>query len=358
MGISERRDLDAVRAGLTRWLGSWRPGSDLRVVALEAPPTGLSAETLFLEIEPGPDGEGTVAAPMSLVARLPPAGDGLFPAYDLGAQGRLQGRLAAAGVPAVAPLAFEADPQWIGCPFLLMPRVDGHSVRNDQPYLRRGWLAERPPEVQARAHDEFLVALARIHRLPPTAAGGDLPDAPGAAAARGGSGLAGLVERAAAYLEWAGGGEAPASLGRAVTWCREHLPARVPPPSVLWGDVQLGNAVFGADGALRAVLDFEMAHAGPAEVDVGWYLVLHAMTVDRCGCDLPGFPGRDATLDRYVTLLGRPLEDLRWYEAFAALRSGAILVRAARLLARLGVDDSWLTQGNPTLALVDTLTAG
>ena len=52
------------------------------------------------------------------------------------------------------------------------------------------------------------------------------------------------------------------------------------------------------------------------------------------------------------------MADLRWYEAFAALRSGAILVRAARLLARLGIDDSWLTQHNPTVAILERLTAG
>jgi len=81
------------------------------------------------------------------------------------------------------------------------------------------------------------------------------------------------------------------------------------------------------------------------------------MAVDRCGGDLPGFAGREATLSLYEERLGRGVGDLRWYEAFAALRSGAILVRAARLLARLGVDDSWLTQHNPTVDLLAGLIA-
>ncbi len=103
---------------------------------------------------------------------------------------------------------------------------------------------------------------------------------------------------------------------------------------------------------VSAVLDFEMASIGPAEVDLAWFVVLHEMAVDRCGGDLPGFPGRAATVATYEARLGRPVADLRWYEAFAALRSGAILVRAARLLARLGVDDSWLTHENPTIDLL------
>ncbi len=102
---------------------------------------------------------------------------------------------------------------------------------------------------------------------------------------------------------------------------------------------------------VSAVLDFEMATIGPAEVDLAWFVVLHDMAVDRCGGDLPGFPGRDATIAAYESRLGRPVADLRWYEAFAALRSGAILVRAARLLSRLGIDDSWLTHENPTIDL-------
>ena len=60
----------------------------------------------------------------------------------------------------------------------------------------------------------------------------------------------------------------------------------------------------------------------------------------------------------YASRLGRPVADLRWFEVFAALRSGAIMVRAARLLARLGVDDSWLTQGNPTVTLLAELVSG
>jgi hypothetical protein len=80
--------------------------------------------------------------------------------------------------------------------------------------------------------------------------------------------------------------------------------------------------------------------------------------VQRCGGDLPGFPDQDVTVASYASRLGRPLADLRWFEVFAALRSGSIMVRAARLLARLGVDDSWLTRGNPTVTLLAELVAG
>jgi aminoglycoside phosphotransferase (APT) family kinase protein len=169
--------------------------------------------------------------------------------------------------------------------------------------------------------------------------------------------LAGAVEDWARYLEWAGEGSAPEVFEEGLEWCRRHLPAPEPPASLLWGDVQLGNVLVDDDMHISAVLDFEMASIGPAEVDVAWFLVLHDMAVDRCGTDLPGFPTRPATIAAYEAKLGRALADLRWYEAFAALRSGAILVRAARLLARLGIDDSWLTHKNPTVDLLGGLIA-
>ncbi|HUY21122.1 MAG TPA: phosphotransferase family protein [Acidimicrobiales bacterium] len=360
MGISQPRDLDALRHGLTRWLRSRRPDAlDVRVAPLEQPATGLSSETLFLEVAWE---LGERAAPRlehtSAVVRLPPNGDGLFPTYDLGMQGRLQAVLAGAGVPAVAPLAVEEDAGWVGAPFLLMPRVAGRVVQAEKPYLRTGWLAEATPAGQAKLHAQVVDVLARVHRLDPVALGCDavLP-----ARSAGGSGtgrLAGEVEHWAGYLAWAGEGSAPAVFEEGVRWCRAHLPRHEPPPSLLWGDVQLGNVLVGDDMDITAVLDFEMATIAPAEVDLAWFLVLHAMAVDRCRGDLPGFPGRDATVAAYEGRLGRPLADLRWYEAFAALRSGAILVRAARLLAQLGVDDSWLTQANPTVDLLGGLIAG
>jgi len=50
MGISEPRDLDALRDGLIRWVRSWRPEMrDVRLAPLARPATGLSSETIFVE---------------------------------------------------------------------------------------------------------------------------------------------------------------------------------------------------------------------------------------------------------------------------------------------------------------------
>jgi aminoglycoside phosphotransferase (APT) family kinase protein len=358
MGISAARDLDAMRHGFTRWLSARRPDvSAPHVSPIGQPATGLSSETLLLEVD-WPDGArpGGETAHQSLVARLPPLGDGLFPLYDLAAQGRVQGLVAAAGLPAVVPLAVELDETWVGAPFLLMPRVGGRVVRADTPFLRRGWLAESAPHDQARLHAGFLDLLCGIHHLDIT--DGRCDFLPGAALRTTHTTLKGEMDRWAAYLTWAAEGDVPAVFADALAWCRQRRPDPEPPASLLWGDVQLGNVLVADDMTIAAVLDFEMASIGPGELDLAWFLVLHRMTVERCGGDLPGFPDRSATVDAYETRLGRPLADLRWFEVFAALRSGAIMVRAARLLARLGVDDSWLTQGNPTVTLLAELVSG
>ena len=65
VALSVQRDLDEVRAGIERWLGR-------AVGELVRPEPGFSCETVIVDRE--------------LVVRLPPVGDGIFPAYDMAQQ--------------------------------------------------------------------------------------------------------------------------------------------------------------------------------------------------------------------------------------------------------------------------------
>jgi aminoglycoside phosphotransferase (APT) family kinase protein len=337
-------DLEAVRAGIEQWLAAHRPGTEhLRVAPLTQPVSGLSSTTLFAEVTwtaaNGRHGHE------SLVARLPPAGDGLFPTYDLAAQARIQQALAATSIPVAPPLGVEDDRSWIGVPFLLMARVPGRVLDTQPPFLTGGWLHESSPADQAALHDAFVDTLADIGRL--DWAGLDA----GFLTRRRGPGesaLNGELEWWDSYVRWAADGGGPPEVAAGLAWCRATRPAFEPAPSLLWGDVQLVNTVF--DDSLRpaAILDWEMASIGPAEMDLGWFLALHAMTVATVGSDLPGFPDRQRTIERYQQRLGRDMMDLEWYEVFALVRSGAIMVRVASVLARSGISESWLRR-NPTI---------
>jgi aminoglycoside phosphotransferase (APT) family kinase protein len=347
--IATPRDPDDVRARFARWLARRRAAS-VEVDECTSPSTGgMSSETFLVRAVVARAGRTTTER---LVLRLPPSGEGLFPRYDLGAQARLLASLrAATDVPVPRVEAYEPDPAPLGAPFLVMEEALGR-IPTDQPsYLHAGWLHDAQAPDQERLHRSFLSVVARVHRVDPTSLGGDAPVRPGV-----GSPLARDLEWWASYLDWAARDE-PASAARgALAWCRDHVPVAEPEASLLWGDVRIPNVVFGDDLAPVAVLDWEMATTGPAEVDLGWYLAIHRMST--VAGDLPGFLSRERTVDWYEANLGRPLarDALHWFETYGALRSTAIMVRMAHLLADLGVlPDRGLVERNPCTALLDEL---
>jgi aminoglycoside phosphotransferase (APT) family kinase protein len=335
---SGAREDETIRAGIEQWIRAHDAGyEDATVRPLTRPAVGLSSDTCFV----------TAVTPAGLeqasVVRLPPAGDGLFPEYDLAGQVARQAALRRVGIP-TAPARFEPDPAWLGAPFMVMPRVAGEVLANNPSYLRAGWLVDGGVDRQRGVITAFLGTLGTLHRVEPAAI--DAAADP----------LGATVATWCAYLDWAAtGGDIPDYLVRARDWCAANIPTPDGPPSVLWGDVQLANCVFRPSGTIAALLDFELTGTGPPELDLGWFLALHDMTVATSGPDLPGFGDRDGMLAAYETALGRPVAPLRWYEVFAMLRSGSIMVRIARILAARGVDDSWLGRGNPTAAALARL---
>ena len=342
VGSGAREDSE-LHAGIARWLDSngivaapdEAVDGPFALGPLSRPATGLSSDTSFVT--------ATTAGGKrhDLVVRLAPAGDGLFRQYDLGAQVLMQNALARAGVPTAAPARYEADRSWLGDPFMVMPRVAGRVVNTRPSYTEAGWLAESEPSFQAALLDDFLDNLATLHRQDP-----NIVAVPIVA-------VADAFDEACEYLDWASaGGAIPEYLVEARSWCSANVPVSAASPSVLWGDVQFANCVFTEGGAVAALLDFELAGTGPAEMDLGWFLALHDMTAHLAGGDLPGFGDRRSMVASYEAALGRAVEALDWYEMFALLRSGSIMVRMARRLSRQGIDDGWLYRNNPTEAAV------
>ena len=238
------------------------------------------------------------------VARLPPIGPGLFPDYDLARQRQVQAVVGATGIPVAEPLALETDESWIGSPFLLMPRVAGHTLTTSPSYLTDGWLAKQPREQQEAVIRRFVRMLAAIHRLSLDSL--DLGELTG-----GGPELSHVLDYWDRYLDWATKDTAGADIyRRGLTWCRDHLPTAPPPPCLLWGDPQLTNLVIDDDGGFAAVLDWEMSGRGPAELDLAWFLVLHEHAAETAGTTLPGDPAGQTVLEWYAAALGRDVADL------------------------------------------------
>jgi aminoglycoside phosphotransferase (APT) family kinase protein len=306
---------DEFAARFARWL-SVRRGSDVQVDEVEHPSVGYSSATTMLRAQWNADGRVQEAR---LVVRMAPTPAGTFADYDLAVQHAAQVVAADAGVPIAAPLETETDRSWLGAPFTVMPRVDGHIIGEAHPF--DDWLVGLGAARQATLHDRFLASLVAIHRA----------DADAAVAA-------GVPER-----------DDDAELA----WCRAHAPRRSDPPVVLrWGDVRLGNIVFGDDLAPRAILDWDMAAVGVPEHDVAWFTMLDFVITTFAQRRVDGFPDRAGLIARYEALAPHALEHLDWYETLALVRSTAILARIGYLTRSAGREPAMPVEGSPLLDLL------
>ena len=329
MVTGARRNGEAVADGVARWVGACPelvPGTavgaqPLRVAGVSHAEGGLANETLLVDLGPGHPG---------IVVRLPPL-EPTFPDYDLAPQAAVQNAVDAHGVPAPAPAVAVEDPQWIGCPFLVMPHVRG-DVPGPAP-LFDPYVASLGPDARARLHAALLDTVAAVHAVPWRSHRLDevLP----------GTTLLDALDRWDAYVSWAGQGEPLPALADALAWCRRTCPAGDTPASgdgdpgaaavLLWGDVRPGNLVVDAAQRVVAVLDWDLAAIGPPEMDLGWLLGLDFMMDALFGETVSGFLSRAEAIRRYEESAGRTLRHLDWHEVFALVRALAINDRHQRI---------------------------
>jgi aminoglycoside phosphotransferase (APT) family kinase protein len=103
-------------------------------------------------------------------------------------------------------------------------------------------------------------------------------------------------------------------------------PARA--PVTVHGDLRLGNLIVGPE-SLRAVIDWELVHAGNPAEDLGWLCV----KAWRFGARAPvaGLGTREELLAAYRAAGGADigLDELRWWEILGTLRWGVICMSQA-----------------------------
>jgi aminoglycoside phosphotransferase (APT) family kinase protein len=89
------------------------------------------------------------------------------------------------------------------------------------------------------------------------------------------------------------------------------------------GDFRSGNLLVGPDG-LRAVLDWELAHAGEAAEDIGW-LCAPAWRFGGAGV-VGGFGGLDELLGAYAAVGGEAIDAtrVRWWQVYATVKWAVI----------------------------------
>lgn len=284
-------------------------------------PGGASRETWALDVLDGDERH-------ELILRLDSPGAALEAGGSLAGEATLMRAATGAGVPVPRIVAAAES-------YILMTRVAGETI--PRRILRDEAYAEARPRLAAQCGE----ALAAIHRMPLSAlpsavasADGPAPTwADGPAAASGGP-----------LVAAPGGPSAPASDDPLRQW-REvldqtgephpafelafrRLAATRPPGSrrtVVHGDFRNGNLIVGPEG-IRAVLDWELAHAGDPVEDLGWLCV----KAWRFGSPLPvgGFGDYDELVTAYERAGGQPVDRdaLRWWETFGVLKWGVICV--------------------------------
>ena len=333
-GLEDGADA-GLASGLARWLTERRGLTGVDVRSLTRPAAGYASQTVFVDLTTAGH---TGRRDEHLVVRMAPPGAGTFPDYDLLPQWQAQTAAARTGVPVPDPV-LETDPGWIGAPFIVMPRVDGHII-GPVAHLDP-WLSGLTPGARARVHDRLLAELAAIHRSDP----GDAPDVPR-------RDIAGELSHWEEFLIWSTDGHPVPALVDALAWCRRNRPAEEPPAALLWGDVRFENTVFSDELSVLAVLDWDMTTVGAPEHDLAWLTGLDDMQHRLFGARLDGFPDRAATVARFEELIDRPVRDLPWYETLAMLRSAAVMTRVGVLRRDAGRTPMLPIDDNPVLDLL------
>ncbi len=290
----------------------------------------------------------------SWVLRRPPAGPLLPTAHDVVREFRVLQLLAAdptVRVPRVVAVC--EDLAVLGVPFYLMDEVDGVVVRDRLP----GHLTAAAAQ-QALGLD-LADALAEIHSTPwqPFVDAGI--GRPGGYLARQLKRWAGQREGIQQAVAAAGGvaRELP-DYDRVRDWLAAHLPDEAE-PAVVHGDYKLDNVLVGPvpQPRVAAVVDWEMATVGDPRADLGYLLSFWPEPGERFPlghlvASGPGFPRRDALIERWATGTGREPGDTRWFVTLAVWKL-AILLEASyhRWLAGLADDPFFagLDTGVPAL---------
>jgi aminoglycoside phosphotransferase (APT) family kinase protein len=256
------------------------------------------------------------AGARSWVLRRPPLGHVLPTAHDMGREHRIIAALAATDVPVPEAVALCTDPEVNGAPFYVMSYVDGIVVRDPKV------ASTLPGEVREHASRSVVDVLAMIHLVDVDAVGL--------------GGLArkeGYVERQLTrwYRQW---NDSKTRELRAIDEVHRILSANIPPQTrtgIVHGDYRLDNCIVGRDGAVRAVLDWELCTLGDTMCDLGQMLVGwaepgdQAATPDRPPTLAGGFWTREQVVERYVERTGANPADLAFYQALAAWKLACIV---------------------------------
>lgn len=244
-----------VVSGLTRWFAVHLEGGVADLVDLRQHTEGFSWQTYTVTVV------GTDGSRRGLAVRREPE-DGLLAPYDTAQQHRIhQAVLTHTDVPMPELTALEMDPSYLGMPFYVMERLEGHvpvQWQQDDP------LAFPDEDARCLLGLDFVDVLARIHGVDHRAAGlADLGDPATSDDAAGAE-----IDRWARYYTDSRLIEVPA-LRRAIGWLHANI-ATSGRVGLAHGDYRLGNFMIDADRRINGIFDWELAHVSDPVEDIAY----------------------------------------------------------------------------------------
>ena len=238
-----------------------------------------------------------------ILRRDPPGRAGDFGSMGLEAAAIRAAAAAGLAVPEVIVLD---DGKQLGSAGMVMARVDGETVARR--ILRDDAFAGARSALTAQLA-EFLAGLHGIDV-------GSVPGLP--------------VPDALAYLEemYAGVDDVSPTFATALRWLQRNRPPGSDERAVVHGDLRLGNVIVGPDG-LRAVIDWELVHAGDPVEDLAWMCV----KAWRFGAapEAAGVGTITELLEAYGTAGGHPVEraTFDWWLVEKTLQWGIMCMKQA-----------------------------
>ena len=258
------------------------------------------------------------AASGRYVLRRKPPGELLKSAHAVDREFRVQKALDGSAVPVARMLHLCEDPEVIGSIFYVMDCVEGEVHFDPR-------LPDKTPEMRRLMFDDMNRVLAALHDVDYAAKGlGDF--------GRPGSYFARQVGRWSKQYRASETGVI-ADMDALIAWLEANMPEDDGITTLVHGDYRIDNLIYGPDGRIRAVLDWELSTLGHPYSDLAYQCMQWRMPVGDEGRGFGdedrtalGIPSEEAYVARYCErrgLTGIPI--FGFALAFSFFRMAAIV---------------------------------
>ncbi|GAA4667299.1 phosphotransferase family protein [Gordonia humi] len=310
-------------------------GSGFAISDFSSPDAGYSGKTVFFTAD-WTNAEGG-RAHEDLVLRLQASEHQLFTEPDAPRQAEIMELLKdAPGVEVPEIVLIERSSAVLGAPFYLMRRTIGRTPSDVPSWHKRGWTTELTAQQRTTMFDNALRSLVAVHAV-------DAPETIEFLRKGADPSTSALTRYLADLREWYEWARDDIIVGTDTLATAYRVIMSTAPETdhegVVWGDARVGNMAFADDMSVTALYDWETATTGPAEIDLGWWLMFEEFLCEGLSFSRPsGIPDSQGTVARYRELGGCVDDDITYYKLVAAFVLSLINNRLAALLTRDGLD--------------------